>query len=143
MEILVKTLSEMTGREALRLLSARERVFVEEQNWVHREVDERDFSALHLWIEDRGEIAACARVFSAGEGAASLGRVLTIRRGEGFGKAAVLAAEQAAKTRLGARKMELHAQVPVRAFYEALGYRAASGTFEEWGVPHVRMEKEL
>ena len=142
MKTVVKAFSEMTAAETLAVLAARETVFVCEQNWPHVEVDERDPDALHLWIEEDA-ILAYARVYLLSPGVAGIGRVLTLRRGAGLGRAIVLAAEEAAKTRLGARKAVLDSQLSVRDFYSALGYAAASDPFDELGVPHLRMEKAL
>ncbi len=143
MKTVVKAFSEMTAAETLAVLGAREAVFVCEQNWPHVEADERDPSSLHLRIEKDGEILAYARVYPLSPGVAGIGRVLTLRRGAGLGRAIVLAAEEAARSRLGAAKVALDSQLSVRDFYAALGYAAVSEPFDELGVPHVRMEKAL
>jgi predicted N-acetyltransferase YhbS len=49
-------------------------------------------------------------------------------------KRAVRMARQA-----GARKIYLHAQVPVIRFYEQLGFRCVGPVFEEAGIPHRKM----
>jgi predicted GNAT family N-acyltransferase len=63
-------------------------------------------------------------------------------RGEGLGKRLMAAVETAARDQ-GCERLVLHAQTTVEAFYEQLGYETTSDIFEEAGIPHVRMEKEL
>ncbi len=41
----------------------------------------------------------------------------------------------------GIDRLLLHAQVPVRGFYETLGYEAFGEEFEEAEIPHVKMRK--
>lgn len=43
----------------------------------------------------------------------------------------------------GARSGILHAQSAASAFYLKLGFSQEGGTFDEAGIPHVRMTKEL
>jgi predicted GNAT family N-acyltransferase len=35
----------------------------------------------------------------------------------------------------------VHAQVPVRGFYEKLGFAAYGEVYEEAGIPHISMER--
>lgn len=68
--------------------------------------------------------------------------VLESHRGEGVGRRLMHALEREARDQ-GCERARLHAQVPVEEFYRALGYETTSGVFEEAGIPHVEMAKEL
>lgn len=64
------------------------------------------------------------------------------RRGQGIGKAMVLASEAEA-LRLGFKTMILHARATAVPFYAALAYAEVGAPFEEVGIPHRSMEKAL
>jgi len=68
--------------------------------------------------------------------------VLESHRGEGVGKRLMGAIEREAREQ-GCECARLHAQVPVESFYRELGYETTSDVFDEAGIPHVEMEKEL
>jgi len=68
--------------------------------------------------------------------------VLETARERGTGRALMRAIERRART-LGLRVIRLNAQVPVIAFYEKLGYRAHGEVFEEAGIAHRAMQKDL
>ena len=68
--------------------------------------------------------------------------VLPEWRGQRIGVRLMLELEAAAR-QAGFRRAELHAQVPVIAFYEGLGYVADGDEFEEAGLPHRLMRKRL
>lgn len=63
-------------------------------------------------------------------------------QGKGVGRALVEASETLAKS-LGFHKMVLHARETAMPFYTRLGYATAGEQFEEVGIPHFRMEKNL
>jgi predicted GNAT family N-acyltransferase len=126
----------------------RQRVFVAEQGVpAELELDERDAAAVHaLSRDDAGRVAATGRLLpdAAGPGRAIVGRMAadaTVRgRGHGSAVLAVLEAEAAAR---GQRAVELHAQVSARGFYDRAGYTAVGEQYEEAGITHVTMVKEL
>ena len=125
-------------------LALRERVFHDEQG-IRREADRdgRDGEALHVIAFDDGELVGTCRVILAGE-VGMLGRLAVERSGRrrGIGRAVLAAAEHEALA-AGARRMTLHAQVPVQRFYERSGYTPYGDVFEEEGIAHVAMEKRL
>jgi predicted GNAT family N-acyltransferase len=63
-------------------------------------------------------------------------------RGKGFGVLLVQQLEKAAK-RSGMHKICLHARHHAVGFYEKVGYRKVGELFQEVGMDHYRMEKEL
>ena len=40
-------------------------------------------------------------------------------------------------------EIRIHAQEPVKEFYQALGFEAEGDRFEEAGIPHLKMSKRL
>jgi predicted GNAT family N-acyltransferase len=136
---------EAQSREELaEALELRRRVFSEEQG-IRPEADQdgRDGDALHVIAFHDGALVATCRLVMVGE-VAMLGRLAVERsdRRHGVGRAVLDAAEHAALS-AGARRVALHAQVPVQAFYERSGYSPCGEVFEEEGIDHVAMEKRL
>lgn len=83
-----KTFHELTTDELYELLRIRSEVFVVEQDCVYQDLDNDDQKAIHLWLSDGDKVLALCRVCPAGThmGEVSVGRVITIERGKGYGK---------------------------------------------------------
>ncbi|WP_299234927.1 GNAT family N-acetyltransferase [Natronomonas sp.] len=126
-------------------MSVRRAVFVDEQG-VPEDVerDGKDAEAIHFVAYDDGDPIGAARLREAEAGAAKIERVAVrpARRGEGIGRRLMSAAEDAA-AREGYRRVVLHAQASVVAFYLRMGYETVGERFEEAGIDHQRMEKPL
>ena len=63
-------------------------------------------------------------------------------RGAGLGRRLMDAIESIAREQ-GCDRASLHAQTSVEGFYHGLGYETTSGEFEQAGIPHVEMTKDL
>ncbi len=61
---------------------------------------------------------------------------------QGIGRKLLAFAEQTAQGQ-GYTTIVLHARQYARPFYEKSGYRSISGTFNEVGIPHVKMIKKM
>lgn len=125
-------------------LDLRERVFAREQGVSPAaDRDGRDGEALHLVaLENDDVVGTCRLVF---EGArARLGRlaVRSSRRRRGLGTALLAEADHQARE-AGARRIELHAQLPARALYVRAGYAEQGAVFVEEDIEHVAMAKRL
>ena len=68
--------------------------------------------------------------------------VSTKLQGRGVGKKMVAYAEELGRQR-GFNKMVLHARKEPVKFYQKLGYKVIGEQFEEVGIPHFKMEKEI
>jgi predicted GNAT family N-acyltransferase len=123
----------------------RTRVFVQEQGVPPEiEQDDRDATAVHAVSRDAaGRVVATGRLLVDGE-RASIGRMAAdpAVRGRGHG-AAVLAELHRQAALRGVREVELHAQVTARRFYERAGYTAVGEEYEEAGIAHVTMVRQL
>jgi len=122
-------------------------VFVDGQNVPEEiEMDGEDESAVHFVIHDgeSGEPVATARLRPPEDGVAKPERVAVREayRGQGLGRKLMSLIESEARSQ-GCALSALHAQTHVIDFYEDLGYDVVSDEFEEAGIAHVEMEKEL
>ena len=128
------------------IVALRTRVFVDEQGVPPEiEQDDADATAVHGVARDAaGVLVATGRLLLCDDGTAAIGRMATdaSARGRGHG-AAVLGVLQDEARRLGARSVELHAQVAARAFYERAGYSAVGEEYVEAGIRHVTMRRPL
>jgi len=116
------------------------RVFVKEQGVPAQiELDRDDKRAIHFLASESGKAIGTARVVTR-HGNAKIGRmaVLKSHRRKGVGMKLLRRAVAVAK-KLGARKIYLHAQVPVIGFYEAFGFHCVGPVFDEAGIPHRKM----
>lgn len=139
----VKSFDELTLNELYEIIRTRQDVFIIEQNNTCVEVDGADFGALHVFCAENGRVTAYLRLLDLGGGVVKVGRVLTTDRMKGKGRALMKAGADAAKERMGAKKLVLDAQVQAKGFYEKCGFAVCSDVFMEENIPHVKMERVL
>ena len=130
------------AHEQARLSQLRRTVFIDEQGVPEAlEWDADDAGSLHFLVVDRsGQAIACARLLPDGH----LGRmaVLPAWRGHGVGRALLAAAQNAAQA-CGRARVRLSAQTHAADFYVRAGFVAVGEEYEEAGIPHVAMQKNL
>lgn len=136
-----KTFSELTNEELYVLLRIRSEVFVVEQNCVYQDLDNDDQMSVHIWLTHNDKIVALCRVCPAGTHMeeVSIGRVITVERGKGYGKRIMLEGIKAAREYFGAKRIEIEAQEYARGFYEQVGFMQSSEPFILDGIPHIKM----
>ncbi len=118
-------------------------VFVEEQGIAaDLEMDDRDVHCEHVLARDGGEPVGTGRIDVAAGGKIGRVAVLERARGSGVGTAIMNALHVLASER-GLTTVWCNAQLSAVPFYSGLGYRAVGDTFEEAGIDHVRMERDL
>ncbi len=126
--------------ELARAYAIRIRVFVKEQG-VPRdiELDDDDPRAIHFLAMAGDRAVGTARVVLH-HGAAKIGRMAVLKsyRRRGVG-AKLLSRALTVARRLKARRIYLHAQVAVSAFYQRMNFRAVGAIFDEAGIPHRKM----
>lgn len=122
----------------------REQVFVHGQG-VPPELDRdgRDEDAVRAVALVDGEVVGTGRLL-AGDDVGVIGRmaVLPGHRAAGIG-AQLLATLERAAVHSGLSRVELHAQLTARGFYDRAGYRACGEPYVEAGLEHVTMDKRL
>ena len=145
MKLYCKEFDELTTDELYRILTLRVSVFVVDQNCPYQEVDGKDRRACHLWLEDEDGIQAYLRVLVKGVSfpAASIGRVIAVKRRQGLGTRIVKEGIRVAKERFGADAITIEAQTYARKLYENLGFRQTSEEFLDEGIPHIQMDLTL
>ena len=141
MTLQIKLFGELTVEELYRILKLRVDVFVVEQACPYPELDGLDRGALHLWLEDEGEVLAYLRVLDRGAESdyVSIGRVVARERRKGLGTRILRAGIRAARERFGAEAIYLEAQTYAVGLYEKQGFRIISEEFLLDGIPHVKM----
>ena len=137
----IKRFHNLTTDELYELLRVRNEVFVVEQNCAYQDLDGDDQNSIHLWMTKGEKIVALARVCPAGTHMKeiSIGRVITTKRGKGYGKQIMLHAIDAAIEHFDAKCIDIEAQEYARGFYESVGFQQSSDTFMLDGIPHIKM----
>lgn len=124
----------------------RTEVFVHEQGIDQSlEWDEDDSRSVHALLRNRlGQPVATGRLLPAQEGVSRIGRMAVIRplRGSQWGRQILEALVDLARAR-GDRQIVLHAQRSAEGFYGHLGFMVQGEPFDEVGIAHVTMSKDL
>ncbi len=141
-----KTLSEATPAEVLGWCKLRTDVFFLEQRITEEEIDAADWDprTRHIWALDGETTVGYVRVVTTEKPdprdqsvATSIGRlvVATEYRGSGIARELMRRAIDSA----GDSAIVLHAQTYIEDFYASLGFESFGDTFDEAGIPHIRM----
>ena len=143
MTLNIKRYGELTRDELYAIVTLRIDVFVVEQSCPYPELDGLDQDAVHVWIEDGGEIQAYLRVMDRGAESehVSIGRVVATKRRSGLGTRVLKEGIRAAKQYFGADSVYLEAQTYAREFYEKQGFEQISEPFMLDGIEHIKMLK--
>ena len=140
--------AEVPALTLYRALALRSSVFVVEQQCLYQDLDGSD---PHGWLvigslepaDAVQEVIATARMLAPGLRFAepSIGRVCTAasHRRQGLGKLLMTFAIQCTRERHPGLVIRISAQAYLQAFYEALGFEAASPFYLEDGIGHVEM----
>jgi ElaA protein len=134
-----KYFDELSTNELYEILRARAEIFVVEQNCVYQDLDGIDYESLHVFAEEGGKVTAYLRAFYKDEDTVQMGRVLTLRHGEGLGGKLLREGIAQIRARMHPAKICIDAQCYATGFYEREGFRICSEEFLEDGIPHVRM----
>ena len=127
--------------------AVRSAVFIEEQGIAHdEEWDALDADAVHAVVFNRlGVPVGTGRLLREPQaGTARIGRMAVDRalRGGGVGRLLIEALQQAAAGR-GDRRVVLSAQRSAEGFYRRLGYAPVGQPYDEVGIPHIGMQRDL
>lgn len=126
-------------------LALRHEVFVVEQQIDPAlEVDGLDPACVHaIAFDASGQPVGAARLRIVGQdGKAERVAVLASARGTGVGRALMDMLEHEARRR-GLHRVVLNAQDTAIPFYDRLGYRRIGEMFEEAGIPHLKMARDV
>lgn len=126
-------------------LEIRKEVFVEEQNVpLELEVDEYEKESVNILLTLDDRPLGTVRYRDMGDGLIKVERmaVRKIARGLHLGQTLMNFVHIHAKEN-GYTRAKLSAQMHAIKFYEKLGYHVSSDEFDDAGIPHKYMEKEL
>ena len=126
-------------------LEIRKEVFVDEQNVpIEIELDEYEKESVNILLTLDDRPLGTVRYRDIGDGTAKIERmaVRKIARGLHLGQALMNFVHIHAEDN-GFKRTKLGAQVHALKFYEKLGYHEVSDEFDDAGIPHKYMEKEL
>ena len=134
-----------SDRELKAAFEVRLQVFVEEQGISEElELDDLDREALHMVVKDGERVIGTARVLFLTANQAKIERMAILksfrRRGIGRGIMSFLNEELRNKQ---VEQVVLHAQYAVVAFYKSCGFEESGLPFQEAGIKHIKMERQL
>lgn len=143
MDFIAKRFSELSLTELYEIMKSRAEVFLLEQNIVCRDLDDVDYHCLHCFLFEKGRVIAYLRACVAEADVVTVGRVLTLTHGKGYGRILMEKSIEEIKKHFTCKRLTLHTQKQAAGFYEKLGFATVSGGFLEEGIVHVTMEREL
>ena len=135
------------NRTLYEILKLRQAIFIVEQACPYLDCDGLDPLATHLcgFEENTEMLISYARIFPAGvleqQAATIIGRVIvaTEFRGQGIAYELMRQAEQVHPS----QEYYLGAQAHLEGFYSKAGYKRAGNSYDEDGIPHLPMKKQI
>ncbi|MCR5113626.1 MAG: GNAT family N-acetyltransferase, partial [Acholeplasmatales bacterium] len=126
-------------------LKARIDIFVVEQNCPYSDLDDSDLDSYHIMVYDNDKLKAYFRVIDRNRRyeEVSLGRVITLDRGKGYGIIALNEGIKCAKEKYNANEVVIGAQCYAEGFYNKVGFKAFGDIYDEDGIPHIHMKLSL
>lgn len=142
MKFFSKKFSELSTTELYEILKARAEIFIMEQQIQYQDMDDIDYNSLHCFFREDKKVTAYLRAYykDNNQNTVKIGRVLTLKHGNGIGKELLKQSLEAIKSKLNCEHICIDAQKHAVGFYEKLGFRVTSGDFLEEGIVHVAME---
>lgn len=139
----IKSFDELSNIELYEILKARSEVFVVEQTCPFLDIDGKDSDCYHIYLEDKNEILAYARILPKGVAykEASIGRVIVSinHRVHGYGRTLMSKSIEFIINNLHENEIKIQAQSYLCKFYGSLGFKPISDEYLEDDIPHVDM----
>ena len=139
---------DLSTEDLYQILQLRAEIFIVEQDCAYQDVDGFDQQGLHvmgqLLAGDSAQLVCYARLLLPGaksEGA-SIGTVVTKKsvRGGGIGKALMSNSLKYCKEHWPDKAVTISAQQYLQKFYTGFGFETESESYDEDGIPHIRMQ---
>ena len=143
MNLIAKQFNELTTTELYEILKARSEIFVIEQNIHYQDMDDVDYDSLHCFFVEDNKVIAYLRAFYEKDDIVKLGRVLTLKHGNGVGRDLLEQSLIVIKEKMKCRKICMDAQKYAVGFYEKFGFKVTSEDFLEEGIVHNTMELKI
>lgn len=147
MKCKLKEFTELTTEELYEILKLRAEVFVVEQNCPYQDLDDKDQSSYHLFLEDNGQIIAVLRILpeNVAYKEMAIGRLIVKKsyRGKGISRKMMARAMEFITEDLGKEKIRLSGQAYLSDFYQSLGFEKVSEMYLEDGIEHFEFLYEI
>ena len=147
MKCKLKEFIELTTEELYEILKLRAEVFVVEQNCPYQDLDDKDQSSYHLFVEDNGQIIAVLRILpeNVAYKEMAIGRLIVKKsyRGKGISRKMMVRAMEFITEDLGKEKIRLSGQAYLSDFYQSLGFEKVSEMYLEDGIEHFEFLYEI
>jgi ElaA protein len=137
--------AELSVQELERIYTARQQVFLIEQNCVYLDADGRDSTSHHVaaWSGEHTLPLAYARLVAPGVVYAepSMGRVITtaVARGQGLGRELVRRVLEHAQAVYPGQGLRISAQSQLEKLYGEFGFVIVGERYLEDNIPHTEM----
>jgi len=136
----------VTGDDELQeAFKVRRQVFVREQGISEDLVfDGHDRESLHIVVKDGERVIGSARVKFLADNQAKLERMAVLKRyrHKGIGKEMLLFLDTVWKDKQ-VQQVIIHAQLEVVPFYKLCGFDELGLPFQEAGIKHIKMRKQI
>lgn len=143
----MKEFIELTTEELYEILKLRAEVFVVEQNCPYQDLDDKDQSSYHLFVEDNGQIIAVLRILpeNVAYKEMAIGRLIVKKsyRGKEISRKMMVRAMKFITEDLGKEKIRLSGQAYLSDFYQSLGFEKVSEMYLEDGIEHFEFLYEI
>ena len=145
MNLIIKKFEELNTIELYEILKARAEIFIMEQNIHYQDMDNIDYKSLHCFFMENNKVIAYLRAFyeENNNDVVRIGRVLTLKHGNGIGRELLEKSLKAIKEQMNCKKISMDAQKYAVGFYEKFGFKTVSNDFLEEGIVHVVMELDV
>lgn len=150
LDYVIKSWQELTKEELYQLLQLRTEVFVVEQNCPYQDIDGTDQQSCHLLVKESSNpslLIAYLRFYPSqldNKSVVAMGRVCTRANNRKQGVSRELMNQALAYIEQKELKtITVSAQAYLEDFYQSLGFKAISELYDEDGIPHIRMIREI
>ncbi|GGJ90670.1 GNAT family acetyltransferase [Lentibacillus kapialis] len=143
MEWYIKPFQELTNEDLYAILKLRVDIFVVEQECPYPELDDYDQQAVHYFLKIGHDLVANVRMMPRNTTfeEPSIGRVAVAEkcRDRGYGCDIMQKAIEYICTQWHETEIKIAAQEHLKTFYSKFGFRQASESYLEDGIPHIDM----
>lgn len=142
--IVVKNFEALNIHELYAIMALRMAVFCVEQDCPYQDFDDLDQSAIHVYMQDKENIAAYARIITKDPSCSLIGRVVVDPQYRKLGLAKKIMQQCIDKIKNSrADRIELSAQSYLHDFYKNLGFKNTGDYYLEDDIPHEHMFMEI
>lgn len=138
---------DLSAAELYAILRLRNEVFVVEQHCVFQDADNKDQQSYHLMGWKGDHLAAYTRLVPKGVTFPynSIGRVATspLNRGDGTGRALMKKSIDVCEALFGRETIKIGAQLYLKRFYESYGFVQTGEVYDEDGIDHIHMLRNV